>query len=46
LLTFPNSQRPANVFKVESDTGEGPDDVRIVRVVTTSATGPIIQSVN
>jgi hypothetical protein len=46
LLTFPNSEKPGKVFKVQSDTGVGSDDVRIVRVVKTTAKGPNIRIVN
>src|SRR5258708_9496129 len=45
LLTFPNSQKPGKVYKVQSDSGEGSDNVRIVRVVNSTAIGPIIQTV-
>jgi len=45
LLTFPNSEKPGKIFKVQSDSGEGSDNVRIVRVVKTTATGPVVRTV-
>jgi hypothetical protein len=46
LLSFPKSKKPAEIFKIQSDTGDGPEDVRIIRMVKTRATGPNVQTVN